>query len=523
MLEQSEPLRAKVTICGLPIHSREVLSPDSAIFASLHERQDFIQFARQLRGQFAIVIEDGSRTVAITDFGCSRPIFYLRDVAGFKVSTKLADLIGLSRKRMSKEALFFYASRNGIGISPFYSDIHELFPATVTFFDGERKESPSYLDWDDYLETRPVKPADAEERLVEIASSYLRAIARSRGEIACLLSGGADSALISWLLQRIGLDGLSFTADYAWKRYSEFAGASASAKALGVHQERILITAKTRRNAFLAINSERQNAPCANPQTPVMYELARHAVDRGITTLATGDHADALFLGFDRFFRGFPTVTPAYSEAIAALGAQAKLGHLYSEPRRNSGYSELLSIFGCTEDERFAWDNRIYESDCRDMSVFAERAPLHTLQQLDGQIWAGISWQNTFLPVTQAFDNSVEFVSPFYDIEMIKFAMSLPVEYKFRDGLTKALLRDIAHKILGRFIVKRASPNPSRVWRTLPDFRERSLLPAYLRPLYDRLFFRNLVRSGQLWGSIDKIAALGIWLSGQPLVRTETE
>jgi hypothetical protein len=44
----------------------------------------------------------------------------------------------------------------------------------------------------------------------------------------------------------------------------------------------------------------------------------------------------------------------------------------------------------------------------------------HELEALRGQIWAGISWQNVFLPVTHAFDESVEFVSPFYDLEMIR-------------------------------------------------------------------------------------------------------
>lgn len=509
----------KADIRGLPVFSGEVLSPDSPVLASLDSIEDFVGFAKKLRGQFSIIVERGSKTVAITDFGGSRPVFRLVDPAGggYRLGTRLADLIPFSRKRMSKEALFFYASRSGVGVSPFYSDIRALFPATVTTFEGDRIDSRPYLDWGEFLETRPIEPAAAERCFIEIASGYLSAIAKARGPIACLLSGGTDSALIAWLLRKLGIDSLNLTADYAWKRYSEFDGAAASARALGVRHERVLVTSGSRREAFLEINAAFQNAPGSSAQSPVMHALAKHARKAGISTLATGDHADALFLGFDRFFRGLPGNAADYAQAIAGLDVPGKMTRLYSPPQRTTAHDELLSAFGCTEGERHAWDERIYADDCREMRPWAERAPLDVLQQLSGQIWGGVSWQNVFLPVTQAFAGEAEFISPFYDIEMIRFAMSLPAAYKFRGGATKVLLRDILERAIGRSIVKRASPNPARIWRLAPDFSERRLQPHFLLPLYDRLFRRNLLSRGALWSQLDQVAALGLWLHGQPL------
>jgi len=506
----------QISIEGLPVLSGEVLSPASAAFESLKEPEDFVRFACRLRGQFCIVIDQGPRIVAITDFGCSRPVFYTRG-GGWKVTTRLVDLVPSSGGHVAKDALFFYVSRGGVGIVPFHAGIQEVFPATVAFFEGERLESIPYIDWSTFLETRPIAPAEAERRFVEVASSYLLPIARSRGPIASLLSSGTDSALIAWLLRQCGLDAPSLTADYRWKRYSEFDGAAESARALGVSHQRVHMTASSRREAFSEVNSSRQQAPCCHSQVPVMYALAQHAQRRGISTLVTGDHADALFLGFDRFFQGLPADPAAYSQAVAALDTRATLGRLYQPPQRTTAWTELLSAFGCTEDERLASEERMYSANCREMSAWIGRAPLHTLQQLIGQTWAGISWQNTFLPVSRAFDDRVEFVSPFYDIDMIRFAMSLPIEYKFRDGRTKVLLRDILQRVLGSSIVKRASPNPSRIWRLAPDVRERSLQPRFLRPLYDRLYRRNLLARGAMWHQLDRVAALGTWLGRQPL------
>ncbi|MDP9170587.1 MAG: hypothetical protein M3N54_08225, partial [Acidobacteriota bacterium] len=69
----------RITIRGLPVFEGRLLSPDSPVFHSLRTMEDFRRFAVRLRGQFCLLIQDGSRFIAITDFGCSRPVFYLRD------------------------------------------------------------------------------------------------------------------------------------------------------------------------------------------------------------------------------------------------------------------------------------------------------------------------------------------------------------------------------------------------------------------------------------------------------------
>ena len=472
----------------------------------------------KLRGQFSIIVETAAETFAITDFGCSRPVFYFHDtVQGvFRLSFELRDLAPLSSGHLNAAALFFHVARGGIGIEPFYDDIHGLFPATVTRFHGSQVESAPYLDWGEFLETRPIAPQAAEETFVRIASEYLGALLQGTDRVGCLFSGGTDSALMGWLLKRLGKNVVCLTADYRWKRYSEFCEASQNALDLGLPQKRIVVTRGSHNHAFRMLNSGVQNTPCGHSQSPALYQLAGHALENGINRLVTGDHADALFLGFDRLFHGFPPDLTGYTKAISALAPDEKLSRIYRKPALPAEHEELLTVFGYTTRQCFEWQLDRHRDDWRNLSKWAS-VPLPVLQQLHGQIWAGIPWQNIFLPITQAFQNNVEFVSPFYDLEMVKFALSLPLEYKFKDGMTKALLRTVLEGALKRSIVKRASPNPSRVWSLLPSFAHRRAMILALRPVYDRLCLSNLRHRGGLSAQIDKTAALGIWLASHGL------
>src|SRR6266700_1802802 len=179
-----------IKIRGLPVYRGELLTPATPSFQSLQTLPDLIGFAKQLRGQFCILIESAAETFAITDFGYSRPVFYLRDpVQGtFRVGLSLAELAPLSSGRLNPAALYFHLSRGGIGLESFYSDITGLFPATVTRFHGAEMESARYLDWGELLETRPIAPHAAEESFVRIASEYLSAVLKGKDQVACLLS-----------------------------------------------------------------------------------------------------------------------------------------------------------------------------------------------------------------------------------------------------------------------------------------------------------------------------------------------
>src|SRR5580704_11821718 len=87
-------LPGRITIRGLPVFSGAVLSEDDPVWDELRTVEDYARFARGLRGQFSIVVDRGNEILAITDFGCSRPVFYQwdRERSSYRVAHNLCDL-----------------------------------------------------------------------------------------------------------------------------------------------------------------------------------------------------------------------------------------------------------------------------------------------------------------------------------------------------------------------------------------------------------------------------------------------
>jgi hypothetical protein len=111
-----------------------------------------------------------------------------------------------------------------------------------------------------------------------------------------------------------------------------------------------------------------------------LFDLARHAPSDGISTLATGDHADSLFLGFDRFISSFPHDSSAYIETTAGLDVPAKLDHLYPKTHRAPEQRFLLSLAGSNPNRCLSWEESINAKDRTVIEPWAGGTPLHTLQ-----------------------------------------------------------------------------------------------------------------------------------------------
>jgi hypothetical protein len=124
-----------------------------------------------------------------------------------------------------------------------------------------------------------------------------------------------------------------------------------------------------------------------------------------------------------------------------------------------------------------------------------------------------IEHRNFWLPAQRAIGSNSQIPSPFLDIEMIRFALSLPVAFKYRNGVGKWLLKAFLLRETGLTLAKRASPNPSRVWWWMPRLDDLLHIAPGLRSLVVRLQTRNVLKAGALYQNIFDVTALGIWLN----------
>lgn len=512
-----EPLVAsatRATVCGSPVFEGRVLSADDSRLTGLRTLPEYCAFARRLRGQFCILARSGQAVTAVTDPLGSYPVYLLDGPTGPQLATRLGELARRSGGGLSRQALFSYVRSGGIGLETLYADIRILPPAAVVRVEHGRAEFRTYFRWADHLGQRPVGVAEARRRFVEVACSYLGALAGRAGPLGCALSGGTDSALVAGLLRHeLANPVRCFTLHYRHRRYSELGAARASAARLAVPLAPVLVRGRDFRASWRRLNGASQDRPCFNAQAALFHRLGSAAAQAGVGCVATGEHADILFLGLDGFFDGLPRRSVGYLAAVKALSAEEKLERLVPRPAVSAWERELLGALGLEEEAYRAWLDARFAHDRSFLEPLVGRASLPVLQQLLGQVWAGIPWQHLSWPVEQALDG-IRFVSPFYDIEMVKFALALPDEHKFRDGLTKALLRDVLRGWPGwGTLPKRCLPSPARLWSLWPGLGVPSGAPAGLGALYGRLVLRNLARLGGRHGDLAQVAALALWLA----------
>jgi asparagine synthetase B (glutamine-hydrolysing) len=509
-------------IAGAPTIEGRILSPQDLPDAETTELPNWIALARRIRGQFSIIAKSSNTTVAVTDLSGCYPVFLDSRGPQPEFGDTLESVARRSPCSTNPEAVARYLAFGTVGsaCSPI-KGIRTLPGASVSICDGATTTTTGWSDWSEVAQVRNAPVPDLEEEFRSIMASWGKTYLPNSERVGLLLSGGTDSGLLAALMKPILGDRLvSITQDFFLERYSERAAAMETAEIVGVP----VLTAKIGRadyfRAFRDLNSPSQNSVVHFTEAHNLYCLADFAKRQGINTVITGYNADYLFLGLGHFFAGFPSDPEKYRQAISRLSVEEKLDRVVGSPiplsRRSSELLEALQVspsdYGLFVDRMLAAQRQLLEP-------LARIVDLPTLQQLRGQIDGGVEWQDEqgCLAVMRAIPGC-NLLCPFYDPEIIRFALRLPSSLIFNEGQTKYLLRRVLKAATGLERPKRpASMSPMRLWRFLPNPREYSNVSPYLRKLYRQLSIENLLNGGSLSRELTKIAALGVWLKSHQL------
>jgi asparagine synthetase B (glutamine-hydrolysing) len=520
-----------LTIEGTPILSGRILSVQDLPEINAGSLDRWIALAQKIRGQFSIIAKAGEVSIAVTDLTGSFPLFVNNRGVGGAFALSLGELTLQSSSPISDEGISRYAALGTVGPDrTLVSGVCSLPGASIGICNGTGsgvKTSSwlnwSALDWSTAL-AGPSNVADHNAEFEGIFDSWVQANLPQNDRVGLLLSGGTDSTLLAALLKPLLGDRLvCITQDFFARRYSERDAAIETAQSLHLP----ILTAQIGRahyyRAFKALNAKSQDAAVHSSQTQNLFCLAEFARKQEIHTLISGEHADSLFLGFGHFFKDFPADLKGYLDAISHLTVKDKLDWVVGRPDITRLTREILKAFGIPRGE---FDRCIHEVFAARRRCFEPLAPLvdmPTLQQLAGQIDGGVGWREIGLPVMRAFPGC-RILCPFFDSDVVKFALKLPPDLKYRDGQTKYFLRQLLKTKTGFERPKRpAALSPLRFWRILPDPGEYFAVSGGLRSLYRRLTLQNLRRSGALYNELARVAALGIWLKSHHLAARQSE
>jgi asparagine synthase (glutamine-hydrolysing) len=519
-----------------------------------------------LRGMFAFAVWDSNRrrVLLVRDRIGVKPLYVAALPHGLLFGSEIKALLahGALAARLSDDALSLYLT-------------FAATPAPGTLFDGVEKLPPGHrliVDVDTgsrrlerYWEPLPDpaelgqrrQPQEYVERLEALVRESIGLRMMSDVPYGAFLSGGVDSslnvALMAELADRpVSTYSVAIEGDAA---SDELGFARAVAERYGTQHHEVVV----REQDFLDYLPRlvwHQDEPLADPVCVPLHALSEAARSNGTKVVQVGEGADELFSGYSSyaFFTDFHRrvwqpyqLVPGFMRYLAARGAERVLNLDRSDVvDRAARGGELFwggavpfydahkrALFGRG---RFAGETA---GDGRRavQALYAEvDAAVPGASQLDRMIGIELRQRLPELLLMRVdkvtMGSSLEARVPYLDHKLVEFALAVPAEVKYRDGVTKWVLKRVADRVgLDRELVYRKKRgfcgsasnmlSPRLLERAEQDILDSSLA----RSRFDLGFVRTMVaeqRAGRvdhnfrLWNLWNLVVWHACWFEGKP-------
>lgn len=446
----------------------------------------------KFRGMFAFCIWDKTekRLILCRDRIGVKPLYYYHNDGLFMFASELKAFHyhPKFRKTLSFEGLGLFL-QYGYITSPFsiFENVYKLEPGHFLILEsnGELKKFP-YWRIDDYFEAERLK--GSEEELAEelesllIESFKLRMV--SDVPVGLFLSGGIDSSTVCALLQRDSTKPLkTFTIGFHEKDYNEAEYAKKVAEYLGTDHTELYCTPN---EAFEVIPklAHIYDEPFGDSSGIPTYLVSKLAKSKVKVSLSA-DGGDEQFCGYTRYWtvgdfsnklKKIPFLR-LWSKSLSLISPEVAF-NLYKifKPllpkwtNFRDKYIKLRNVLNVnTIESRYDIYNKIFLPDeLRWLFLTNHSLVNHGLKiSLNGAKYEAFTFMmlydlKTYLPddilvkVDRAtMSMALEGREPLLDHKMLEFTSRLPVDMKYRNGISKFLLRKILYKYVPKDSVKR--------------------------------------------------------------------
>lgn len=447
---------------------------------------------------------------AIECFGISEALKKCRGMWGISVFDRESKKIYLSRDRMGEKPLYygrvgecfvFASDINAIkAVDGFAGEVDkkviELYmvngyiPAPYTIYKGIYKLeageiltiAPPYNNWttEKYFDITRLaidgqnnrftgSEEEAADELESLLKKALRGQMLSDVPLGAFLSGGIDSTLTVSLMQEISDRPVrSFTIGFEEDKYNEAVYAAETARHLGTNHTEMYVGYKDVMD-ILPVLSEAYGEPFADSsQLPTM--LVSKMTREHVTVALSGDAGDEFYCGYNTYKDS--------KDGIAVM--QGKLSFL-KDPLRSSigkmilksplSYNERLRTAGKCFTVKSAEDHYrcVSDDDVRAHKLVRCRSDYKDkINQFNDGIFEDAEHNLMLMDMQQYLTDdiltkvdragmyySLETRIPLLDADVMKFAWSLPLEYKMSGGVTKKPLRNVLYRYVPREMMER--------------------------------------------------------------------
>lgn len=434
----------------------------------------------RFNGMWSFVIYDKERNELFASrdrFGV-KPFYYTVSESMFAFGSEIRQLLPLiPQRKVNRQILLDYliTSIEEHTNDTFFDGIHKLQQGSNLIYNlsdhtYEIKEFYS-------LQLNPDYNTISEKEAVELYKNQLKSSVnlrmRSDVEVGTCLSGGLDSssitALSAEILRKTSVEKIkAIHAKANEKNIDESEFASVVAQHTGSN----LILVEPSYDDFqtnISAVIETQEEPFGSPSIVLQYFVLKEARSQNCLVMLDGQGGDETLLGYERYYPAF---------LLKKKGLNRMKAFLNSSKNSNLSKLDLLKYY-------VYFTN--YKRRIRHLKKRHSYIKKEILNQFDSPILKEIAEkytdieqlqkleiQKTQLPHLLKYEdknsmaNSVETRLPFLDYRCVELAVSLPNEYKIKEGWTKNILRKAINGHLPKEIVWRKNKlgfnAPEKTW-----------------------------------------------------------
>ena len=428
---------------------------------------------------FAFCIYDknkGKLFIARDQFGI-KPLYYYQNEDVFLFGSEIKSFLGVPgfHKELNKEMLGAYLTFSFTpGERTFFKDVYKLSPGHYMVFDVKKKK----FNIKKYFTLKFSQTDKSYEEVVDAISREMKESVRyhliSDVEVGSFLSSGIDS---SYLVSLARPD-KTYTVGYDNKNYSEIDYAKDLTDRLGIHNTSSKISKEDYMKAIPSVYYH-MDEPTTDACSIAVYFLSKLA-SQDVKVVLSGEGADEFFGGYNSYDDHPYTKLPLFIRKFIASICKIL-------PRNK--YTRYLIRRGKSLEESYVSINRnFYDDELSDVLNFSDylknedilhdtyleykdESELNKKLAVDIRYWLTDNILLIVDKMTMAF--SIESRVPFTDVNVFALSSTLPPNYKIRNNMTKAALRDAAKKDIPNESYKKKKlgfPVPIREWIKEDDF-----------------------------------------------------
>ncbi|MDI9308953.1 MAG: asparagine synthase (glutamine-hydrolyzing) [Limnohabitans sp.] len=404
----------------------------------------------KLNGMFAFSIYDSisNKIFSARDRLGVKPFYYSWKDSRFEICSQLRPLITKNSK-VSEEAISIYLDC-GYVPSPYsiIEGIYKLPPGNYMEIDLVNGTKTITEFWNlKPVEYRDISYEQAKEELHKLLVDAVKIRLESDVPLGTFLSGGIDSALVSSIAAKVSQSKINtFTIGFEDPKYDESKVAKQFAEIIGSNHIETICGP----NDALEMLPELikvYDEPFAD--SSALPSLLLNKVTKKYATVAlSGDGGDESFLGYTNYdllkkFKKIEKIPFFIRKIFAIIPLHFFVG----------GKSETIkSILTTQNAEEFGWkiftgfdtlQKKKIEQWERNYSSFKILASDSYQQMADLNIKLWLENDSNVKVDRASMASQVEVRSPFLDYRIIELARSLPVDFRYKDGVKKKMVRDI--------------------------------------------------------------------------------